>query len=85
MMEYRIEERQIRALKADGTLLETTAECAMLINAIYSMLARQGKAADIFKQAMQIAVTDDSPVWESTPFDGVSMAVLKKNTGRTEP
>ena len=45
MMEYRIEERQIRALKADGTLLETTAECAMLINAIYSMLARQGKAA----------------------------------------
>lgn len=85
MMKYRIEKEQIRELETNSTLPEMAAECSLLLNAIYSMLARQGKAADTFKQMMQLATGDDSPVWEPTPFGGISMAVLKKNAGRAEP
>lgn len=85
MMKYRIEKEQIRELETNSTLPELAVECSVLLNAIYSMLARQGKAADMFKQMMQVTVMDNSPVWEPTPFGGISMAVPKRNAGRAEP
>lgn len=85
MMKYRIEKEQIRELEINSTLPELAAECSMLLNAIYSMLARQGKAADMFKQMMQVTVMDNSPVRKPTPFGGISMAVPKRNAGRAEP
>lgn len=74
MLSYKNENGNVKELAARGTMGDLLAESAYLLTAVYSMLARRDKAAEIFKVSMMMAVGDpESPVWKNIEPDCLSI------------
>lgn len=79
MIRYKIEGGQIRELDCQGTMMENYADVLMLVNGIYSMLAKTHPvAAKVFKWTLQAGLSDDNgPVWQPEDYDGISIVTRR--------
>lgn len=86
MLSYKNENGNVKELAAGGTMRDILAESAYLLTAVYSMLARRDKAAEIFKASMMMAVGDpESPVWKNIEPDCLSIVQrVKPKEGKSD-
>lgn len=79
MIRYKIEGGQIRELDCRGTMMEKCADVLMLVNGIYSIIAKtQPAGAKMFKWMLQTALSDDDgPIWQPEDYDGILIATRR--------
>ena len=79
MIRYKIEGGQIREQDCRGTMMENCADVSMLVNGIYSMMAKtQPAAARMFKWMLQTGLSDNSgPIWQPEDYDGISIVTRR--------
>ena len=76
MINYKIENGSIIEMDVEGSMEENLAEVAMLINGIYSMIAKtRPDVAEVFKHVLLAGIEPSSPVWEKRDYNG--LAIIK--------
>lgn len=63
---------------AGGSMFDVVADIGLMIHKIYSGIKTQSdEAAEVFKQAMQSSLTDDSPTWQVSKLtEGETMIAI---------
>ena len=71
------------ALQSEGSVDELAAAIGFLVSELYaSTLSADKLAAELFKCAVQVILSDDSPVWTAEAAgQGVTMVLPKKAGG----
>ncbi len=79
MINYRIENGSIVEMDVSGAMEENLADVAILINGIYSMIAKsRPDVAEVFKRALLAGTAPDSPVWEKQDYNGIAIVKAVK-------
>ena len=79
MIHYKIKDGQILEMDVRGTMEENLADIAMLINGIYSMIAKsRPDVAKVFRRVLLAGIAPDSPTWEKQDYNGLSIVKAVK-------
>lgn len=79
MIHYKIEDGQILEMDVRGTMEENLADVAMLINGIYSMIAKsRPDVAEVFRRVLLAGIAPDSPTWEKRDYNGLAIVKAVK-------
>jgi len=79
MINYKIKNGSIAEMDVRGKMDENLVDVAMLINGIYSMLAKaRPDAAEVFKRALVAGIAPGSPIREKRDYEGLAIVKAVK-------